>query len=177
MGRDKLVREMMSSAARKNINIIYEEADEILSDIQAAIEVEEKAPLAREKYNSMLSTLRAFLADKGQYVASEAWDYAAERTYLCILDSNDRPTKSQTDVSDVSEQVNHPAHYQAGKFECIQVMMQVFGLEAVRNFCQLNAFKYIWRSNQKGGYEDVEKAIWYLKKKQELSRMVMEAKD
>lgn len=41
----------------------------------------------------------------------------------------------------MSEQVDHPAHYQ-GKHECIDVMRAMFGDEAVKGFCRCNAFKY-----------------------------------
>ena len=60
--------------------------------------------------------------------------------------------------------VNHPDHYQGQKYECIEVMRDVFGEDAVKNFCQLNAFKYLWRSDKKNGKEDIQKAIWYLDK-------------
>ena len=43
-----------------------------------------------------------------------------------------------------SSMVEHPAHYVSGKYECISVMKDVFGDESVKNFCLLNAFKYIW---------------------------------
>ena len=62
----------------------------------------------------------------------------------------------------MSDNVNHPAHYEVGKYECIKVMQEVFGPEAVKHFCQCNAFKYVWRMNRKNGTEDAEKAIWYL---------------
>ena len=64
--------------------------------------------------------------------------------------------------------VNHPSHYNQGKFECIDVMVDTFGNEATQDFCILNAFKYIWRSKKKGGISDLEKALWYLKKYLEL---------
>lgn len=64
--------------------------------------------------------------------------------------------------------VNHPAHYNQGKYECIDVMEDVFGEEAVKHFCMLNAFKYIWRANQKNGIEDVKKAIFYMEKMVEM---------
>lgn len=64
--------------------------------------------------------------------------------------------------------VNHPTHYQGGKFECIEVMREVFGNEEVKSFCKLNAFKYLWRAEKKNGKEDIEKAIWYLMKYHEL---------
>ena len=62
------------------------------------------------------------------------------------------------------DNVNHPSHYETGKFECIEVMQEVFGTEAVQNFCVCNAFKYLWRHNLKNGIEDVKKASWYLNK-------------
>lgn len=60
--------------------------------------------------------------------------------------------------------VNHPAHYETGKFECIEVMEEVFGTEAVKDFCICNAFKYLWRHKHKNGLEDLKKAVWYLNK-------------
>lgn len=69
------------------------------------------------------------------------------------------------------DNVNHPSHYETGKFECIDVMLETQGLETVLGFCKCNAFKYIYRSNFKGSErEDIEKAIWYLEKYLELSR-------
>lgn len=61
-----------------------------------------------------------------------------------------------------NDTVNHPSHYNQGKYECIEVMVETFGKEATKNFCLLNAFKYIWRTGEKNGAEDVKKAIWYL---------------
>lgn len=68
-----------------------------------------------------------------------------------------------------SDEINHPQRYAGGKYECIDVMTDVFGVDAVRNFCKLNAFKYIWREKQKNGVEDLKKASWYLSKLIELS--------
>lgn len=72
----------------------------------------------------------------------------------------------------MADNVNHPSHYETGKFECIEVMQEVFGVEAVQNFCVCNAFKYLYRHRRKNGKEDIEKARWYLNKYLEL-----EAKD
>jgi len=60
--------------------------------------------------------------------------------------------------------VEHPPHYETGKFECIEVMEETQGKEAVQNFCICNAFKYLYRHAKKNGLEDVKKAIWYLNK-------------
>lgn len=65
--------------------------------------------------------------------------------------------------------VEHPEHYALYKYECIEVMTEVFGAEAVKAFCLCNAFKYLWRCDRKGAKkEDIEKSGWYLKKFTEL---------
>lgn len=62
--------------------------------------------------------------------------------------------------------VNHPSHYcKPGQLECIEKMEVAFGIEAVKHFCLLNAFKYVERCRDKDNFEqDIEKAIWYLKR-------------
>lgn len=58
--------------------------------------------------------------------------------------------------------VNHPSHYETGKFECIEVMEEALGKEVVVSFCLCNAFKYLYRCQRKNGLEDIKKAKWYL---------------
>lgn len=65
--------------------------------------------------------------------------------------------------------VNHTCHYDTGKFECIEVMQETQGVEAVKKFCICNAFKYLYRHAKKNGLEDIKKAQWYLNKYIELS--------
>lgn len=60
----------------------------------------------------------------------------------------------------VGDAVDHPAHYQ-GKNECIDVMIAMFGKEAVKHFCMCNAYKYRFRAAAKNGVEDIAKAEWY----------------
>lgn len=64
-------------------------------------------------------------------------------------------------ASNSTDAVNHPSHYSNGKYECIEVMQSIFGAEKVKAFCELNAFKYMWRSNKKNGTEDLKKARFY----------------
>lgn len=68
----------------------------------------------------------------------------------------------------MADMVNHPAYYETGKFECIDVMLETQGKGAVLNFCICNAFKYLYRFRRKNGLEDVKKAVWYLNKYIEL---------
>lgn len=69
----------------------------------------------------------------------------------------------------VNDNVNHPSHYETGSFECTDVMLETQGKETVKNFCLCNAFKYIYRHNNKNGLEDIKKAKWYIDKYIELS--------
>lgn len=68
----------------------------------------------------------------------------------------------------MADNVNHPSHYETGNFECIDVMLETQGLDAVKAFCICNAFKYIYRHNGKNGDEDIRKAKWYIDKYVEL---------
>ena len=56
--------------------------------------------------------------------------------------------------------VNHPKHYNQGKFEVIDVIE-----DWKLGFHLGNAIKYIARANHKGKTkEDIDKAIWYLER-------------
>ena len=89
-------------------------------------------------------------------------DYVKERfemnspVYGCkIVDKEEKP-KNEPDL------VNHPNHYETGKFECIDVMEEALGRDVVKGFCIGNAFKYLYRAKRKNGLEDLKKAQWYL---------------
>ena len=65
---------------------------------------------------------------------------------------------------EVCESVNHPAHYNNSMYECIDLMREIYGDEAVRNFCICNAYKYRFRAGAKQGAaanDDIAKAEWY----------------
>lgn len=77
----------------------------------------------------------------------------------------------------MADNVNHPGHYESGKFECIEVMEETQGTEAVLDFCICNAFKYLYRHKRKNGLEDVKKARWYLDKYIEIIQRKVEGDD
>jgi hypothetical protein len=55
-------------------------------------------------------------------------------------------------------------HYQ-GKIEAIEAIESATeGLTASEAFSTGNAIKYLWRWKRKGGVEDLEKAMWYIKR-------------
>ena len=60
----------------------------------------------------------------------------------------------------MKEKVNHPDHYNSGKYEVIDVIDDAGFAEG---FCLGNALKYILRAKHKENYiEDIKKAQWYL---------------
>ena len=67
--------------------------------------------------------------------------------------------------------VDHPKHYKREKgIECIEEMIAVFGIEAVKNFCLCNVWKYRYRAADKNGEEDLDKSDWYMQKYIELQK-------
>lgn len=90
-------------------------------------------------------------------------EQASER----IMPKDMQPGKIEIQVED---SINHPSHYDTGKYECIDVMLETQGVDAVKDFCICNAFKYLYRHNNKNGSEDISKAHWYLTKYLELEK-------
>lgn len=64
----------------------------------------------------------------------------------------------------MSNNVNHPEHYNKGSIECIDIIKEVVkGKEGEEAFCIGNAIKYLYRAGHKGDkLEDYEKAMWYI---------------
>ena len=106
--------------------------------------------------------------------------YTLGRIYIseednCITDNDGSPNHSWNDCTDEyfiklsGDMVNHPFHYKNGKYEAIDIMLDIFGKDKTLAFCELNAFKYLWRADNKGtDIQDKKKAIWYLNKYIEL---------
>lgn len=79
-------------------------------------------------------------------------------------DLNYIETKKRLERQQEVDKVNHPSHYQKDGKECIDVMLEVYGIQAVIHFCECNAFKYRWRAGMKEGESaevDLKKAQWY----------------
>lgn len=66
--------------------------------------------------------------------------------------------------SERNDPVNHPNHYCKGEIECIDAIRASMTDESFAGYCKGNAIKYIWRYENKGKEQDLEKAIWYLNK-------------
>ena len=92
-----------------------------------------------------------------------------DQNYIHVYDKNGYRVATITKKNEekVKEEqkdnVNHPSHYEKScSIECIDAMRCAYGTDAVFDFCICNAFKYIWRFRSKNGYEDLDKASWYL---------------
>ena len=60
------------------------------------------------------------------------------------------------------DNVNHPAHYNAGKIEVIAIQEDQLSPEENRGYIKGQVIKYITRERYKNGLEDLKKARWYL---------------
>lgn len=62
--------------------------------------------------------------------------------------------------------VNHPQHYCSSDngIECIDAIEASMTVEQFKGFLKGNIEKYLWRYENKGGVEDLEKARWYLER-------------
>lgn len=62
------------------------------------------------------------------------------------------------------DQINHPAHYNTGKIEVIDYIVDKLTKDQFEGYCVGNAMKYVSRYQHKGGMNDLKKAVWYLNK-------------
>lgn len=105
------------------------------------------------------------LRNDGSVFCFPVWD----RSELVRKVKNDDADIKPKSVSENIDDINHPSRYAKGKYECIDVMQEIFGVEFVKDFCKGNAFKYLWRESDKGGINDIKKAQFYINKYIELS--------
>ena len=90
-------------------------------------------------------------------------DYITEQ-----LEEAKKKLKEELEVKLEKEDiVNHPKHYTQGEIECIEVIKYINDkllMTGYEGFCLGNFIKYIWRCNFKNGWEDIDKAVFYLDK-------------
>lgn len=79
--------------------------------------------------------------------------------------------QSLIDINNTPTDPINPTHYNGT--QTLDRMIAVFGVDAVISFCEINAFKYRMRAGKKDGNpieQDIEKALWYEGKANELKR-------
>jgi len=113
-------------------------------------------------------TVKGFAVDHAWYGCE--WQEVTEKEYLGQdYYQGDSDTLTVTidtgNIKQTDHLVNKPAHYNQGEVECIEAIKSATvnkkGIEAV---CVANVIKYLWRYEDKGGVQDIEKAKWYLNK-------------
>lgn len=103
---------------------------------------------------------RCSQCDVGGHVKHHSCNFADDFCYESIVSDSDVEFFYSLVFGSDNDNVDHPKHYQ-GKNECIDVMVAMFGVEAVKSFCRCNAYKYRFRADKKNGDEDIRKAEWY----------------
>ena len=67
--------------------------------------------------------------------------------------------------STMTDNVNHPPHYNKGSVECIQAIQAMLTPDEFVGYLRGNSLKYRWRMRYKSNpVQDMEKAEWYEKK-------------
>lgn len=143
----------LSNDKSEQFNHSDEEFDEVLEDglrlndmvqqLKKQIEVQERDNLALIERNSELeaenSKLKAMLAK-------------AQVDFL------------KSDESSSQDMVNQPPHYMQHAMECIDEMVEVFGVDAVISYCLCNVWKYRYRAPYKSNQEEDDmKSDWYMR--------------
>jgi hypothetical protein len=108
-------------------------------------------------YESVINYIRNCTRDGYIYINGQILDGEMEgRNLIDLIDI--RPA-----LENESDNVNHPSHYNSGKFEVIDIIDE-FGkeYEGADGFCFGNIVKYVLRAKHKNGVEDLKKARWYL---------------
>ena len=86
--------------------------------------------------------------------------YAEEQLEYALKKEAEKKTEEPKE-----DMVNHPPHYTQGKIECIEAIKYInnkLHTEGYEGYCLGNFIKYIWRCNFKNGWEDIDKAVFYL---------------
>lgn len=97
----------------------------------------------------------------------EEWTMASEKLMKHSWVKNAENRYNQT--IEKFDEVTKPAHYNAGKFETIDVIIDTLGEYEAINYCHGNVLKYTIRMWHKGNpVKDAQKAQWYLNKMVEL---------
>ena len=72
--------------------------------------------------------------------------------------------KWQSPTKEVGTSAINPAHYKDTPIQFIDAVKAAMTTEQYLGFLRGNVIKYLWRYENKGGKQDLEKAEWYLKR-------------
>ena len=93
------------------------------------------------------------------------WQRHTQPEELPFIDDEPTLNDQYAEIEKVrQDNVNHPSHYTLGGIECIDAIESSMTKEAFCGYLKGNVQKYMWRYENKGGAESLQKAKWYLKK-------------
>ena len=105
---------------------------------------------------------------KGKHMEKEFNDIEELFQYLDKLTDtpDDAIVNNTRETKEVRlDNVNHPAHYNKGTMECLDVIRACLSNSEFKGFLKGNVMKYMYRKGDKGdALEDLNKACWYAKK-------------
>ena len=89
-----------------------------------------------------------------------------QEEYAQYLEKNaDKIARSTPEYGHSTDNVNKPKHYNKGKYEAIDIILDVVkGLPGDQAALVSNILKYVIRYPYKNGVEDLKKCQWYLNK-------------
>ena len=123
--------------------------------------------------NSELESIYNLMFDETVKITDtigEAGGYVFD-TKLDFTDEDNKKMLERLEADDIKKLADktNPNYYKNKcSLECIEAMLIAFGSDKVYDFCICNAFKYMWRYQNKNGVEDIKKARWYVDKAKEL---------
>ncbi len=71
-------------------------------------------------------------------------------------------TTTPANACSTDNAVEHPSHYTRGDIECIEAIKASMSAADFCGYCKGNVLKYLWRWQDKGGLQDLQKARVYL---------------
>lgn len=131
---------------------------ELMGKGLSAKEISEKTDLSLNTVYTYMSQIRKEKNGKAE-VKAETEQVEIKKTESKNSIGQAEPQEKKVDM------INHPPHYTKGKYETIDVIMDVTQhLGGREGYLVGNIIKYLSRYYFKNGIEDIEKAQWYLNK-------------
>jgi transposase len=161
--------------ALKGAAVIADQAEARIKELELKVERQEAYETAelsdlREENDRLQNELEQqtkFSAEALEKINSLQTQLAAATGYAEGVPSDPNSTYQALvqfgAIKPVSDSINHPRHYTAGKVECIDAIeAATAGLTGFEGMLTGNSIKYLWRWKRKNGVEDLNKAKWYI---------------
>ncbi|MED1850327.1 DUF3310 domain-containing protein [Brevibacillus borstelensis] len=135
----------------------------VTADLEKPGQVDEKTQEAKDDsakqgetdFSATITELKHVITEKDRIIEE------LTRDRLSLLQALEKRVETANVPS--HDPVNHPAHYTAGKVECIDAIeAATTSLTGGQAYATGAAIKYLWRWSRKGGVEDLRKARWYI---------------